>query len=382
MLRPCIAFLGLLASCAPVEKTFWEGASLRLPSAEHAVSIAVEEFYRVDHKSPLLTNGLLKEHCVEIKRGKLPKPLTQPAVLSVSTKEVAWMGRHVMPLKNGRYFEEGVFNPIQASLVELMDVHLEAYQTIRERCNQTYGVPVNLEFSGGPVLLAVDETVPHETVRTILSTIEPGMWGNNVMILVKDPSPIERRVQDTRGGASGYGGLMVSEHKVGWFKAQPTESPFNYSATYDSRVLNPPKWYEGQEIPTFMGETTPPSVEIGLEAGSPFGRFVEAQDQLAKAGVFCVYGQNSALVSVPTVKQIMEPAKIPSNPTPVFASPKDSPPPLRLTEGERIAVHVLTPPHIGPPCQNSKTCKTTEIATTLCAVQTILSPQDVINGNP
>jgi hypothetical protein len=275
----------------------------------------------------------LVEHKDEAVPAVLPKPLPlpdhmlEPAALSISLDEISWMGTVVAQLKNG-VLEDGEHDNAQgpyhfAPLAQAVTFSIDATKSLLRSCG-------SLPWPAGPAaLLVVDARVPMTTFN--LAVYNLSMAGvNSFAVAVIDESPETSRLAAPVGGEDRIGTLKETKSGYTWESRQTVHGGYGYEDEPPERspAVSFPR---DAPLPSGLGETSNPMVDLLVNTRSPFSSLVGLIDELAGSKTYCVslgLGDDSF---EPTAAAVSEKTQS-----------------LRLDVRETVAAHLISSPFRGP----------------------------------
>ena len=263
----------------------------------------------------------------------LPKPLPlpdhmlEPAALSISLDEISWMGTVVAQLKNG-VLEDGERDNAKgpyhfAPLAQAVTSSVDATKSLLRSCG-------SLPWPAGPTaLLVVDARVPMTTFN--LAVYNLSMAGvNSFAVAVIDESPETSRLAAPVGGEDRIGTLKETKSGYTWESRQTVHGGYGYEDEPPERspAVSFPR---DAPLPTRLGETSNPMVDLLVNTRSPFCSLVGLIDELAGSKAYCVslgLGDDSFEPTAPPVSEKTQS--------------------LRLDVRETVAAHLISSPFRGP----------------------------------
>ena len=358
----------------------WEGASLSLPSAEHAYAVPVRSAAMARSVTEKQLQKLVAKHClleppleeeelpdedvkeepqpVEPSVGKsvlsdklaqgsllealserdeptkpeaigreysaslsdrLPEALVTPAVLTITLDEIRWLGESVIPLQQGRVYSD----------VKKGNLILPLYEVLNDSVGHTINVAVACGKTwDGSVLLAIDARVPLSTVYPVMYTLGQARF-SSFLFMVNDPAPVETRSHAPAAGLAGSGEITVSTREYQWRRIEDTGLDYP-----DERRVKTTTWPVDAPWPSEIDPARPPKAVILFELNQFYETFIAEFDQLAQNNVFCA------------VAALGFPEDSPRHPViPVAESQLTTP--LKIDPRGTVAVHVQDLPGFG-----------------------------------
>lgn len=163
-----LALLATLATAGPGYTV-----ETRLPQAAHAYGVDVGRFL-LPEPGPRCAGKLTAR---DLRRGK-----ASLAVLEISPTEVRLAGRVVQALHAGRFVESDLRGMLSPSLFDAATARVQAAEMARERC------PQEIDPFSGDLLLAVDPSVPFQTVAQAMYSVSQADF-SSFWFVVDERSP-------------------------------------------------------------------------------------------------------------------------------------------------------------------------------------------------